>query len=338
MLETQVDRKIQLASNIVEHLDSGNSLSSVLSKIKVLAEMFGDDFTSARAELAIHGIIHTPEISKRYHDAPAFLSAVESHMEFCHFEDPRQITVEKTLEYFHKGELPPLNWSYCGSVYELENIDPPLKPWVGMRSKDYDTLHQSQTMHKYHKSLLYRMQQYFYEYVNRKLLDAQIEKDRLNLLGPDYNLVLSSLGTLDTVVGEELEAALNRLRSTKAADWSLCVLGCRNVVIKLGNLLWRVPGNVYFSKLLDRELDLAGDKEKNKLSAYIDQHWQNAKDEERKIFEEAHKLVPRIWDIGSKGKTSKVRFNEAQGLVVDTFHLVDLLDKTTGLIPRSNLD
>lgn len=338
MLETQVDRKIQLASKIIEHLDSGNPLSSVLSKIKVLAEMFGDDFTSARAELAIHGIIHTPEISKRCHDDPIFLNAVMSHIEFCHSEDPRQITVEKTLEYFHKGEHPPLNWCYCGSVYELENIDPPLKPWVGMRSKDYDTLHQSQTMHKYHKSFLYRMQQYFYEYVNKKLLDAQIEKDRLNLLGPDYNLVLSSLGTLDTVVGEELEVALNRLRSTKAADWSLCVLGCRNVGIKLGKLLWKVPGDTYFSELIGKKLDLSGEKEKNKLSAYINYHWQKAKDEEKKMLEEVHQLVPRIWNIGSKGKTSKVRFNEAQVLVVDTFHLVDLLDKTTGLIPISTLD
>lgn len=333
MLETQVDRKIQLASKIIEHLDSGNSLSSVLSKIKVLAELFGDDFTSARAEFAIHGIIHTPEISKRCHDEPIFLSAVMSHMEFCHSEDPRQITVKNTLEYFRKGELPPLNWSYCGSIYELENIDPPLETRV-----DYDTLHQIQTIYKNSRSLLYRMHQYFYEYVNNKLLSAQIEKDRLNLLGPDYNLVLSSLGTLDTVVGEELEAALNRLRSTKAADWSLCVLGCRNVVIKLGQLVWKVPGDTYFSGLMSKKLDLSGEKEKNKLSAYIDYHWQKAKDEEKKMLEEAHKLVPRIWDIGSKGKTSKVQFNEAQGLVVDTFHLVDLLDKTTGLAPLSALD
>ena len=300
--------------------------------------MFEDKFMSARVELATHGITNISKIGERYHDDPVFRNAVESHMEFCHTEDPREITVEKAMEYFYKGEPFPLNWCYSGSVYELENVDQPPKLRAGMHSKDYDRSLQLKTIHRRHKLLLYRMQQYFYEYVNNKLLDVQIEKDRLNLLGPDYNLVLSSLGTLDTVVGELLEAALNRLSSTKAAERSLCVLGCRNVVMKLGILLWQVPVNTYLSSLGGKELDLAGEKEKNKLLAYIDYHWQKAKDEEKKILEEAHKLVPRIWDTGSKGKTGKVRFNEAKDLVVDTFYLVDSLDKTTGLIPISTLD
>jgi hypothetical protein len=338
MLEIQADRKIELASKIIEHWDAGKPLSSVLSRIKILAEMFGDKFMSARAELAIHGIIHTPNIAKRCHDDPIFLNAAESHMEFCHTEDPREITVAKAMEYFNKGEGPPLNWCYSGSVYELENVDPPPKLLSGMHNIDYDTSLKLKTIHKYHTLILYRMQQYFFEYVNNKLLEAQTEKDRLNLLGPDYNIVLSSLGALDTMVGEELEAALNLLSSNKAADWSLCVLGCRNVVIKLGKLLWKVPGKTYFSNLSGKELDLSGDKEKNKLYAYIDYKWRNATDEERQLLEEAQKLVPRIWNIGSKGKTGKVRFSEAQNLVIETFHFADLLDKTTGLISVSKLD
>lgn len=337
MLEEQVDRRIQIASRILERLDSGEPLSTVLSQIRLLAELCDDSLATARTDLAIHGLTRIPEREKRVLD-PAFVQAFRLHCEFCSMEDPRNITVEKVLEDIWKDEVPTRSWVNIQSVYQLETTNKPVEPLPGLSGQDYDLLLQLDVSHKEAKHLLTRLQSYFYEYTSNKLLEAWRERDRLALLGPDYHLVLSTLGTLDTEVGNELEAALDRLRSTNPANWSLCALGCRTVVIRLSELLWKVPGDVYSSKLLGKDLDLSGQKEKNRLSAYIDRNWQQAKEGEKGMLEEAHELVPKIWKTGSKGKTGKIKLSEARTLVVDTFRLVDLLDQTTSLVPLSRLD
>ena len=72
--------------------------------------------------------------------------------------------------------------------------------------------------------------------------------------------------------------------------------------------------------------------------AYIDHHCQQAQEVEQEMLKEACQLVLNIWNIGSKGKRTKTRYNEAQVLVVDTFHLVNLLDGVTELVPVSTPD
>ena len=337
MFEEQTDRKVQVASTILERLDSGEPLSTVLSQIKRLAKMHNDNFTAYRVDLAIHGLLRIPEREKRILD-PTFMQAALSHCDLCKIEDVRNMTMDKMLKDVWKDKAPVMDWIIVVSVLEIENRPPAPEPSPDMTKERLDLLLQLDKAYHESKLLLTRIRAYFYDYTSEKLLEALKEKDRIALLGPDYHLVLSSLGVLDTVVGDELEAALDRLRSPLAANWSLCALGCRNVVMKLGKLLWQAPGDIYHSELLGKELALSAEMEKNKLSAYIDRHCQQAKGEEHEMLAEAHQLVLKIWSVGSKGKSTNVRFTEAQALVVDTFHLVDLLDQTTGLVPIFDLN
>jgi len=71
-------------------------------------------------------------------------------------------------------------------------------------------------------------------------------------------------------------------------------------------------------------------KEKNRLLAYIDAHLKKATAGKQALLDEARDLVIPIYNKGSKGK-KRIRHAEAQTLVVDTFHLVDLLSGATEL-------
>jgi len=122
------------------------------------------------------------------------------------------------------------------------------------------------------------------------------------------------------------------IRSDNPADWSAAALQCRNVVQELGRTLFPVDFPEYESKMLGKTLGLRGEREKNRLSAYIDHHWGNADEKQRKDFVRCSRLVESIYAKGSGGKR-RVRRDEAQALVVDTFELVATLDDTTGLEP-----
>ena len=69
------------------------------------------------------------------------------------------------------------------------------------------------------------------------------------------------------------------------------------------------------------------------MTAFIDQHWQDAGKAQQERFEPCVELVDRIFTLGSKGKSGKIRHGEAQQLLVDTFELVSELDALTGLEP-----
>ncbi len=185
---------------------------------------------------------------------------------------------------------------------------------------------------------LSKIRSYCHDYAGQVWQKSLEEKDYIGFLGPDYKLVIDYLGALDSEFANELTATLEGLRSENPASWSLSALGCRNVVLKLGLTLWRVSGGEYDSVLLDKKLTIKGDAEKNKLSAFIDAHWQVADSHEKSLLKEAHDLVEPIYDKGSKGKASnRIRMSEAKGLVVDTFRLVDLLQQTTDLQPLASL-
>ena len=83
-------------------------------------------------------------------------------------------------------------------------------------------------------------------------------------------------------------------------------------------------------------MDVKMNKEKNRLLAYIDHFYRTASIDIQKILEEAEKLVNSIYNEGSKAKR-QIRREEAQELLVDTFHFVDLLDRATGLEPIAKL-
>lgn len=109
------------------------------------------------------------------------------------------------------------------------------------------------------------------------------------------------------------------------------------MIIKLGNTLWKAPGKTYQSQLDQKELDLSREKEKNRVYAYIDYHYQHVPAKEQKeTLKQLHKKVWGIYGVGSKGKRD-VRHEEAQKIITDTFEFVDKLDKITELKPIENV-
>lgn len=145
--------------------------------------------------------------------------------------------------------------------------------------------------------------------------------------------MIDSLDALKTGVGEALDAALKDLGEPNPDSWRACALTCRNVILDLGRSLWLATAESYHSQLAGRTFDMKGERERNRLCAFIDHHYRLAKQADTKArLTELEEVVRSIYKRGSKGKR-RVRHEEAQKLVVDTFALVRDLDQLTGLEP-----
>jgi hypothetical protein len=159
---------------------------------------------------------------------------------------------------------------------------------------------------------------------------ATEEKENLELLGPDYRLVVKYLDAMGSDVGSELTSALGLIRSENPADWPAAGLQCRNVILRLGRTLFPKETNSYDSKRLKKSVDLTGEKEKNRLHAYLEEIGESMTGE---TADRLHELVDRIYETGSKGKSRALRQAEAQALVVDTFELVATMISASNLEP-----
>lgn len=172
-----------------------------------------------------------------------------------------------------------------------------------------------------------------YDYVSYVIRELNAELQGSLLVGPEYRLVLSNMSALDTELGDDLRAALDKLSSSNPADWNASALLCRNVVLKLGRNLWRMPDEKYYCGVLGTELDLKGERELNKLTAYVDRFFCATGDETlRPEVEALLALAKDVYGRGSAGK-QQVRKHAAQQLVVDTFDLVARLHSLTELQP-----
>jgi len=72
------------------------------------------------------------------------------------------------------------------------------------------------------------------------------------------------------------------------------------------------------------------------LYAYIDAYSKKITSDKQALLDEANALVKPVYDKGSKGKR-QIRHDEAQTLVIDTFHLIGLLNEATELKPIDTL-
>jgi len=333
MLEANLNRKIEVAYALMQRLDSGEQLNAVLPQFKTLAGLEADETMQFFFDLLIYGIDDVPGFKPPFHGL-AQIRAGTLWMEFCKAQDIRRITVDSLRKGAWTGKQSERDYVINLSVSDMEQIQkaPTLQPPV-----NDDLIERAFKIDIYYQEVqkaLHKLRSYVYDYASKSWQRNLNEKQRIQLLGPDYRLVLDSIGTLDSEVANELTAALDDLSSENPAKWALSALGCRNVLLKLGTILWKAKGDQHQSELLGRPLTLTGDAEKNKLSAYIDIHWRAASGEKQRKLTESHDLVQPIYDIGSKGKIgSKFRRGEAQKLVVDTFRLVEMLQETTDLIP-----
>jgi hypothetical protein len=337
ILEANLDRKINVASALMQRLDSGEQLSAVLPPFKTLAGLEADETMQFFFDLLIYGIEDVPGFQPPFHGL-AQKRAVTLWMELCKALDIGRITVDSVLKAAWSEKRRERERVITISVSQMEQIQkaPTLQPPVSG-----DLIERGFKIGVYYQEVqnaLHKLRSYAYEYASAVWQKSLKEKDNIALLGPDYRLVIDATGALNSSFADELTAALDRLHSENAANWSLSALGCRNVVLALGSTLWQVKQDQYDSTLLGRTLSLKGDVEKNKLSAYIDAHWKVADASLKPLLKEAHDLVEPIYNQGSKGKAgNKIRRSEAQGLVVDAFRLVNLLQQATNLEPLLTL-
>lgn len=333
-IKDELDRKITLAQGIMTRLDNGEPLSSVLSQVRLLMGMTGNSTTVALMDILIHGLTNVPYQAKPFTDE-AYKKAGIEYMKLCSMEDVSKLDIDEIIKEPWPDRIPVKTHIITISVYEMENLSPPLAPELGDSPRVSNLKLQSERYFNRAKSILVTLRGVIYDHVSSIWIESIRDKDRIDLLGPDYRFITDKLDTLETPVGGELLAAVDNLRSTNPANWDASALLCRNVVIKLAKILWKVTEQTYVMTSGER-LEVSKKKEKNILLAYIDAFSKKVTPDKQSILDEAKGLVHPIYNRGSKGK-HRVRREEAQALVVDTFNFVDLLDKATELKPIDTL-
>jgi hypothetical protein len=296
--------------------------------------MMGDMVKVALMDILIHGLTNVPYQGIPFTDE-AYKKAGVQATKLCGMEDMSKIDINEIVNDPWHDKIPIKDHTVILSVYEMENRPSPPTPSPSDDYRRINLIFQLNAAHDRVKSILITLRAYIYDYVSGIWTTSLREKDRIALLGPDYRFVIDKLDALETPVGSELLASVDNLRDNNPASWKLCALGCRNVVIKLGTLLWHVPGQTYQTQN-GTTLDVSNEKEKNKLYAYIDVFLKQASPDEQTILCEAQELVESVYDKGSKGKR-QIRYGEAQTLVVDTFRLVGSLNEATELKPIDSL-
>jgi hypothetical protein len=329
-IEEELERKIELSQTVLKRLDSGENLSQVLNQARYLMALSNDNISMVFLDMLIHGFKNVPykpsPITKDDFQKAATLIIKLCSLPFSMDSDGNIITLAD------KGREPDV---VTFSVYEMENIMAPED------SKPVDSARVSKQKFGYRlffnrtKQILVTLRADIYNKVSSVLTESIREKDRIALFGQDYRLVTDKLNCLESPVGNELLAAADDLQSTNPAQWNSSGLICRNVILKLARLLWKVEVKTYISRDGNSH-DVSRNKEKNIMLAYIDYHLIKVPPEKKVMLDEANTLVAKIYDRGSEGKR-QLPHKEAQELLVDTFNFVDLLENATGLIPLSEL-
>ena len=336
-INSRLERVRDQAGEVLARLDSGAGLSALLPQAKaVVDEDGGSPEQSFWLELEIFGLAGGP------FTGPPFTEPAQKAggLLYTRLHSARISTepARDELEFLKKDKV------FHESINEIERQ---LEEWGATRevvSQEY--LNQDQLkalsygveLNKQRERVLSDVRSQVYEFVARLRRNANRELENMALLGPDYRVVLDSLDALSTDFRQELVAALEYLSSPNPAAWSGAGLLCRNVVLALGKTLFTVEAENYESALDGKTLNLKGQKELNRLLAFIDYHWRKAPQENQPLLKGMGTLAVGIYHRGSAGKEKgKVRRGQAQQLVVDAFELVAGLNKLVGLEPVVSL-
>ena len=333
VMKGQIDRTLALSASILEKLRSGCALSIVLSDVSLLARLCGDKMMECLMSRMTYGAMDADRIGCRTRD---------KNDEAAHllYGEIFKVSDARALNFDHIGDkrrLPQKDSVLTGSVFMLEGIESPKEPSLHPSNQQasirrIDLFATGKFAYDETQRVLNNARNYVHKWVAEAWEDANRNLEALELLGPDYRFVLDSLSALDTKVGDILKAVVDHLRSNNPEHWKLAVLGCRNCLIKLSDILWRVDQPTYHSTLDGKTLETKRDREKNRLLAYTDVRHKSLSDNDKASLREARDLIHPIYDEGSKGK----RFMTMQGarkVVRDTFHLCHLLYQTTNFEP-----
>ena len=332
-IEARLDRIIATSESILSRLQSDERLSNILPQVRLLAELNENPVETSWLDCEIYGVENLPKSTPRNTDGLLIF------MDLHKMPDIAALDIEDIV---NKGFDVESRSSYdtvaTQSIWQLEE-----RKFQEILKRPDDTLlrridFQCEIFDLEAGRVLQNVRSYVHQYVGHIWNKSVVEKENISLLGPDYHIVVDNLDALETGVGQELAAALDNLRSENPANWKLAALSCRNVIIKLGDSLWQVPVDTYDSALDAKQLDLRGDREKNRLYAYIDYSYRDSTDEAvRQTLKQVHDFIWDIYNMGSKAKRA-IRHEEATKTVVDTFNLVAELDRVTILKPVSDIN
>lgn len=332
-IESRIERLVSVSRAVLDRLERGDKLSAVLPQARAVANLQGDGARVHWLDCEIYGMAHVP-FAKRPRRTEDEKAGAYLFCELRRAADIRKLTVTGVLAGWPVDQDPDRSMVVHQGVAHLERaVDEygdlsPQEAFAPATDRDL----QIDAMRNEHQRILDGVRAYVYQYTDKIWSWALQERENLRLLGPDYRIVIDSLDALETGVGQELVAALANLGSDNPANWCAAGLLCRNVVMKLGRTLWQVPDETWDSQLHGRTLQIKGDKELNRLRAWLDYHHQRLDPASKDRFHELDDLATRIYQGGSKGKRA-LRHSEAQQLVVDTFQLVKALDDLTSLEP-----
>jgi hypothetical protein len=330
---------LSIGRGVAERLDSNEKLSLILPAASEFFQRVGDRVMVRLLRLEMYGL-KTPRVFSTQDSQDIRMRAAQVFCELHAISDTRALAKEILGPELTTDDLGRISSQKSelltgNSIEKLERLvnEAPghisrLESSGNIRAKT-----ETQLMLADQQDILHRVRMYVAEHVRQHCVGLENELENQRLLGVDYRIVLDSLRALDTSVGDELRVAVDSLRSENPASWSAAALICRNVVLALGRTLWNIAGESYQSEIAGRVLVLKGETEKNRLSAYIDQFYSHsAGDVPRSRLLEIDEVARRVYETGSKGK-ARIRFEEARGLVVDTFRLVADLDELTSLVP-----
>lgn len=329
-----LDELIGLCRAVMDRLDRGEALSSVLPQAKVVSELCQDTVEQHWLNFEIYGAENVPGLAMPLQtddQREGFMVFWKLHA----VTDVTGVSVDGVIADWHKQQRRgrERTWLIPDSASSLERrIATYTGPTDYSRAQYPDDALKLEIVHSDTVEALQHSRDHVYGYVSRKWIEAIREQKNVELLGPDYRIVLEYLHALDTSLGPELESALSLVQSDNTADWSAAALVCRNVVLALGRSLFDGAAMVHRSPRDGKEYSLKGDSEKNRLHAYIDQFWEGGNRAIEEQVSRLHDLTEEVYTLGSKGK-SRVRRQEVQHLLVSTFELVARLEELTGLQP-----
>lgn len=338
MATSRLDRLVDLSRAVLNRLERGDRLGDMLPQARLVADLWGDKKHVHWLDFEIYGLTHVPFLPLPL-TTPEQKQGCLIFMELHSVQDVRDLTVDAVIERWKsKEEYDPKRDSIMPhSVAEIErSVEQFRQPDEYFMATRPDEALQLQAYQDQQLDVVRRVRDYLHRFVGEIWERAVEEKENIALLGPDYRIVTDNLDALATGVGQELLSALQLLRSNNPADWSAAALVCRNVILKLGRTLFLERADEYESALAGRPLNLKGERELNRLCAFIDQHWREADDSAKRELERLEALARHIYSTASRGKRgTELRHAEAQQLVIDTFELVVSLGRLVGLEPLS---
>lgn len=336
--QAKAKRLADSAQGVLNQLDAGAELSAILPTARLFVEHAAYQVHVYWLDFEIYGIGNVPGQVTPLQTEPE-KQAFALYWSLHSTQDLREITGDKAFKRFQKqeGGPPKKDWLVTQSISSLENsVREFVSPDQSFTSRYPDEALRLQVSHSERREILKNVRAYLHRHMGRVWRESTEENENFELFGPDYRFVIDNLHALNTEVGDELKAAAGLLRSDNPADWGAAALVCRNVVLKLGPILFAVEVDSHKSVMAGKSLDLRGEREKNRLLAYIDCHWVTApNDVMQQSLSRCAELAIRLYERGSMGKRS-LRFADAQQLVADAFELVALLASVTGLVSLTN--